>query len=96
VSYPVRIDTGGLSPDVKLGMTAQIGVAVGEAQDVLIAPRETVRTVAGQQLVTVVDGNQLRDVAVRVGRTYGSQIELIAGVHEGDVLAVYLPSRPSS
>ena len=92
VTYPVRVDVETLSPDVKLGMTAQVSVSVVEAQDVLIAPREAVRTVDGQQVVSKVDGDQVRDVTVQTGRTYGSRIELVHGVQEGDILAVFLPA----
>jgi hypothetical protein len=96
IAYPVRVDIPSLSPDVKLGMSAQVGITIGEAQDVLMAPRETVRTVNGQQLVSRIDGDKITDVVVQVGRTYGSQVELVDGVKEGDVLGVFLPTRSTS
>jgi multidrug efflux pump subunit AcrA (membrane-fusion protein) len=89
VAYPVRVDVESLRPDIKMGMTAQIDVTLTEAQDVLIAPREAIRTVDGRDVVSRIVGDKLEDVVVQVGRTYGSQVEIVSGVQEGDIVAVY-------
>jgi hypothetical protein len=71
-------------------MSAQAGIAVSEAKDVLVAPRRAVRTIGGQTTVDKVDsGGQVQGVPVQVGRTFGSTVELLGGLQEGDVVAVY-------
>jgi multidrug efflux pump subunit AcrA (membrane-fusion protein) len=90
VSYPVRIEMQGPPPALKFGMTAQASFAVAEAKNVLVAPRRSIRTISGQTMVDKVDnGGQVQGVPVQVGRTFGSNLELLNGVQEGDVIAVY-------
>jgi HlyD family secretion protein len=90
ISYPVRIEMGAPPAQLRFGMTAQASLAVSEATDVLVAPRRAIRTSEGRTVVDkILPNGQVQDVGVTVGRTYGSDVEVIAGVHEGDVLAVY-------
>lgn len=90
VSYPVRIDIASALPMLKSGMTAQVNINMGDATDVLVAPRGAIRSVSGQSLVSRVgpDG-QVQDVTVQVGRTLGTDVELVGGLKEGDIVAVY-------
>jgi HlyD family secretion protein len=89
VTYPVRIEMSAPPPTLKFGMTAEASIAVAEARDVLVAPRRAVRTVGGQTMVDKLAGGQVEGVAVQVGRTFGSNVELLNGLQEGDVVAVY-------
>lgn len=89
-SYPVRVELKGAPPGLKLGMTANVNVYVREAQDVLYVPVGAVRTVDGRVLVTRIDpSGQVADVSVRVGGTYGGNVEVLEGLSEGDVVAAY-------
>jgi multidrug efflux pump subunit AcrA (membrane-fusion protein) len=89
-TYPVRIEMSAVPPMVKLGMTAQASVPVAEAKDVLVAPRRAVRTFSGGTLVDKLDADgQVQTVPVQLGRTFGANVELLGGVQEGDVVAVY-------
>lgn len=90
VSYPIRIDLANPPPSLKLGMTAEASFSVPQATDVLAAPRRAVRTVGGQTLLDKVaaDGH-VQAVPVRVGRSSGANVELLSGVQEGDVVAIY-------
>lgn len=89
-TYPVRIEMVSPPSTVKFGMTAQASLALTEAKDVLVAPRTAIRTAGGQTLVDKLDtSNHVQGVPVQVGRTFGNNVELLGGVQEGDVLAVY-------
>ncbi|MDQ6670029.1 MAG: efflux RND transporter periplasmic adaptor subunit [Chloroflexota bacterium] len=90
VTYPVRIDLANPPPSLKLGMTAQASLSVAQATDVLVAPRRAIRTVAGQTLMDKLgpDGD-LQAVPVQVGRGFGGNVELLGGLQEGDVVAIY-------
>jgi len=92
VMYPVRIDVPNPPPSVKIGMTAQASFSMAQATDILVAPRRAIRTVAGQTLLDKVgpDG-QVQSVPVQVGRTVGANVELLGGVREGEVVAIYDP-----
>jgi HlyD family secretion protein len=92
VSYPVRIDMPLPPPTLKFGMTAQASIAVSEAKDVLVAPRRAIRTTGGQTTVDKLGSSgQVVGVPVQVGRTFGANVELLNGLQEGDVIAVYEP-----
>ena len=89
-TYPIRIEMASPPQAVKFGMSAQASLPVMEAKDILAAPRGAIHTVSGQTMVDKVDGNnQVQSVPVQVGRTVGNNVELVAGVQEGDILAVY-------
>jgi multidrug efflux pump subunit AcrA (membrane-fusion protein) len=90
VNYPVRVDITTALPMLKAGMTAQVNINMGDARDVLVAPRGAIRSVSGQSLVSRVEPDgRVEDVSVQVGRTVGTDVELVAGVNEGDIVALY-------
>ena len=92
VSYPVRVDLDGTPDAVKLGMSAQVSVGLGDSRDVLVAPASTIHSVNGQPTVTKVGPNGVEtQVSVQVGQTYGAGVEIVSGLNEGDLLAVYAP-----
>jgi HlyD family secretion protein len=93
VSYPVQIDLPSAPDNLKLGMTAQVGLKSADAT--LIAPRSAVQTVAGQSTVTRVDPNgQTESVPVQLGRSGGGNVQLLGGVQEGDRLLLPAPVPP--
>jgi multidrug efflux pump subunit AcrA (membrane-fusion protein) len=88
--YPARIELPSLPSGLKVGMTSQASVVVSEAKDVLVAPSRAIRSVGGQTLMTRLTGDgQMQDTPIQVGRTFGSNVELVGGVKEGDVVAVF-------
>jgi len=90
ITYPVRIELGAPPPALKFGMTAQASMAVSEARDILVAPRRSVRTVGEQTVMDKIGADgQVHEVPVTIGRTFGTQVEVVGGVQEGDVVAVY-------
>jgi HlyD family secretion protein len=99
VAYPVHINIGQMPSAARIGMSVTVSVDTGNGdsgdQNVLVAPREALRTVDGQSVVSKVDSGQVVDVPVQVGRSFGSQVELVSGVAEGDILAIYsAPTAP--
>jgi multidrug efflux pump subunit AcrA (membrane-fusion protein) len=90
VTYPVRIDVTEVPPTLKLGMTAQVNVPLKEAKDILVVPREALRGPEGQKVASRIgpDG-RIQEAQVQTGHTYGTEVELLGGLDEGDVVAVY-------
>jgi multidrug efflux pump subunit AcrA (membrane-fusion protein) len=82
---------------LKLGMSALLNVNLRTAQDVIYVPSNAVRKVNQENLVTTIDSNgQLADTPIRIGDVFGTNIEVLSGLKEGDVVAVFAPSvRPT-
>jgi membrane fusion protein, macrolide-specific efflux system len=90
VTYPLRIDVPKAPPQLKVGMSVQLSAEVDTARDVLIAPLDAIRSVGGQALVAKIDPSGItNDVPVTIGRTAGMKAEIVSGVKEGDIVAVY-------
>ncbi len=87
VNYVVRLKFE-RSPDFILRpeMTAHVRIVVGERDDVLTAPRTTIKRTLGRQYVRVQRGGQWSEQNVQTGRRSESTVEFISGVREGDVL----------
>ena len=93
ITYPVTVELSSPPQALKLGMSALLDVNLRSAQDVLYVPSNAIRKVNEQNLVTTIDGNgQLADTPVRIGDTFGTNVEVLTGLKEGDVVAVFAPS----
>ena len=90
VTYPLRIDVPKAPPQLKVGMSVQLSAEVDAARDVLVAPLDAIRSVGGQALVARIDPSGITtDVPVTIGRMADMKAEIVSGVKEGDVVAVY-------
>ena len=67
-------------------MTAHVRIVIAQRDDVLTAPRATIKRVVGRQYVMVQRGGQWAEQDVRTGWRSESKVEFLSGVHEGDVL----------
>ncbi len=67
-------------------MTAHVRIVVAQRDDVLTAPRATIKRVVGRQYVMVQRGGQWSEQDVRTGWRSDSTVEFLSGVREGDVL----------
>ena len=80
-----------LNPDenVKIGMTAEVNIVIGEADNVLIVPANSVFTDQGISYVNVSDGSSSYDVPVTVGLVSETVAEITGGfLKEGDPVTV--------
>jgi RND family efflux transporter MFP subunit len=87
VNYVVRLefersDEFILRPE----MTAHVRIVVEQRDDVLTAPRATIKRTVGRQYVMVRRGGQWSEQAVETGWRSESTVEFLSGVREGDVL----------
>lgn len=87
VNYLVRLEFERL-PDFTLRpeMTAHVRVVVDEREQVLTAPRATIKRNTGRQYVVLQRGGEWIEQDVRTGWRSDSTVEFLAGVREGDVL----------
>jgi RND family efflux transporter MFP subunit len=87
VNYVVRLefersDEFILRPE----MTAHVRIVVEQRDDVLTAPRATIKRTVGRQYVMVRRGGQWAEQAVQTGWRSEATVEFLSGVREGDVL----------
>jgi HlyD family secretion protein len=94
VSYDARVKLDELNPSVRVGMTAEASVVVDERSAVLVVPNLYVRLdrQADRAFVNVMraDGTLEEDVEITLGLRGQDTSEVLAGLSEGDVLAVDL------
>lgn len=89
VLYPVtvRVDAGSLP--LRSGMTVNVAFPVEQRSDTLLVPFRAVETEGGQAYVTRQTASGSERVAVTIGLITDTQIEILSGINEGDVVTVY-------
>jgi membrane fusion protein (multidrug efflux system) len=89
-SFTVKV-TGPCPDGVYSGMFGRIAIPLGE-RDVLVVPQSAIRHVGQLNLVDVVEEESgekvLRRRAVELGKSYGDQIQVLAGLREGERVAI--------
>lgn len=85
-SYPtvIKLDTEVLG--VLPNMSAQANIITDSKSDVLTVASTAVQIQNGQAKVRVMKNKQLQDVFVETGITSDSQIEIVSGLTEGDIV----------
>jgi HlyD family secretion protein len=61
---------------------------VSERNGVLVVPRGAVTVESSRRYVYRVEGDRLRRTEVKVGIANPTMIEVVSGLHEGDVIAL--------
>jgi multidrug efflux pump subunit AcrA (membrane-fusion protein) len=70
------------------GLAAQAGVTLQEKSDVLLVPQRAVRTSGQRRYVEYLDGDSRRTADVALGISGISEVEVIRGVREGQLILV--------
>ena len=87
VNYVVRLEFQ--SPDsfvLRPEMTAHIQIVVEERDNVLVAPRNSIKRRVGREYVVMQSGEQWIEQNIETGWRSESLVEVLAGINEGDVL----------
>lgn len=85
-AFQVKV-TGPCPTGVYTGMFGRVLIPLDEEQ-VLVIPRQAVRNVGQLELVDVVEQNHTRRRAVRTGRVFKDDVELLSGLQEGEQVVV--------
>lgn len=85
-TFAVKV-TGPCPPGIYSGMFGRLLIPLDE-QQVLVIPQQAVRHVGQLDLVTVVESDDATQRAVRLGRTYGDDVEVLAGLQAGEQVAL--------
>lgn len=74
---------------IRIGMTADLDIEVGRADDALLVPRRQVYRREGQDYVKVLSaGGKIEEVEVSVGLRGRDDYEILSGVRESDLIVV--------
>ena len=98
-SFGVTVCLDGSNPSLLVGMSATAAVVTDRADGAVLVPSLAVKTVGGQQVVTVLgaDGKTQTNVPVQVGITNGSQTQIVSGLSDGatvvETLQTTTPTR---
>jgi HlyD family secretion protein len=88
-SVTVRLDPTDLP--LRSGMTINVIFPIEQRNDILMVPFRSIETEGGQAYLTrvTVSGLEAERVAVTMGLVTDTQIEILSGIEEGDVITVY-------
>ena len=88
-SVTVRLDPTDLP--LRSGMTTNVVFPIEQRNDILMVPFRAIETEGGQAYLTRVtdSGREAERVAVTMGLITDTQIEILSGIEEGDVITVY-------
>jgi multidrug efflux pump subunit AcrA (membrane-fusion protein) len=87
-SYGVTVCLDGSNPKLLIGMSVTAAVVTDRADGAVLVPSLAVKTVGGQQVVSVLgsDGKTQTNVTVQVGLTNGSQTQIVSGIADGTIV----------
>lgn len=89
-TFQVKV-TGPCPPGIYAGMFGRIYIPLADEQ-VLMVPAQAVRKVGQLEMVDVAEGGQTIRRAVRTGRSFGDDMEILSGLREGEQVTV--PALP--
>ena len=89
VLYPVTVRLDPTDLPLRSGMTVNVMFTLEERKDTLVVPFRAVETEGGQAYLTRVTVSGTERVAVTMGLITDTQIEILSGIEEGDVITVY-------
>jgi len=92
-TFQVKV-TGPCPPGIYAGMFGRIYIPLGDEQ-VLMIPAKAVRKFGQLEMVDVSENGQVIRRAVRTGRSFGDDIEILSGLREGEQVAVTPVPEPS-
>ena len=85
-TFQVKV-TGPCPPGVYAGTFGRIYIPL-QNEEVLVIPKNAVRSVGQLELVDVVENRKLQRRAVRIGRALDAAVEVLSGLREGETVAV--------
>lgn len=89
VTFETLIEILDPDPDVRIGMTAEVSIVIGEVKDALLVPANAVFSDGGTSYVNVSSGSSSYDVPVTVGLSTSTVTQITGGfLKEGDRVTV--------
>ena len=89
VLYPVTVRLDSTELPLRPSMTVNVTFPIEQRSDTLLVPLRAVETEDGQAHVTRVAASGSERVAVTLGLITDTQVEILSGINEGDVVTVF-------
>ncbi len=90
-NFPAYSEINDIDDRLRPGMSATVEIVVQRISDVLVIPSKASTQIDGKPTVFVRDGPGFRRVPIEVSATNGTEIVVVSGLEEGDVIALENP-----
>lgn len=84
----IFIDIPEVPEEAKVGDMLSFEVITARAEDTLIIPRNTLRSIIGRNYVQLMVDNTKREVDIQVGIISSTEVEVLQGLEEGDKVII--------
>lgn len=85
-SKSLLVEAEKLPKELKVGDIAGIEIITAKKKDTLVIPKNALRTTVGRNYVQVMVENTKREVDIEVGIISSTEVEVLKGLNEGDVI----------
>jgi RND family efflux transporter MFP subunit len=97
VNFPVHVKVTGDNQILKAGMSVDITITAAEHPNALAIPVNAVVQRRGKSMVALKDKDSINYVRVETGVQTGTNIEIVSGLKEGDMVGIQRPkSNPQN
>jgi len=87
--YRVNIFIEPHNLEIRQGMSADLTILILSKDNILKIPELTIYKKDGKKFVTVFEGGRQKEVEIKTGISNGESIEIISGLNEGQIIAVF-------
>ncbi len=90
VLYPVTLQLDEIpeSLAVRAGMTAEVEIVIASQENALIVPLRAIQSEDGKSYVSRLVGDHVEQVEVELGLMTDTEVEILSGLEEGDIVRV--------
>lgn len=85
----IRIGVENLPQDAKMGDSVDFEIIIQYKEDTLVIPRRALQRFMGETTVLVMDNDAKRELNVEVGIETSTEVEIISGLKEGQMVIVH-------
>jgi len=96
VTYTAYISIDEPDPSMRLGMSANLEIALDKHEDVLFVSNIAIRTRANGQFVSKMIDGEPTEVAVKTGLVADDRTEIVSGIREGDDIVIQSFTAPNN
>src|SRR5690606_28552039 len=82
----IELEDASMLAGLNLGDLLSTRIIVREKEDALVIPRAALREFMGRRYVRLLDGDARREVDVEVGIVSPTEVEILDGISEGDLI----------
>jgi len=95
VLYPVTLQLTEMPEDLPVysGMTAEVEIITASQENALIVPLRAIHSEEGHTYVNRITGGEIELVKVELGMITDTEVEILNGLDEGDVVSVVASSE---